>query len=98
MEKEIILNGMNKEQLLEGVQAAEAMKEGFEMLANQIDRITAGEDVPQSEIRRAKLKLSESIMIMNDLKAEQEKNAALYNNSNKPLNREQRRSKKHGRK
>lgn len=89
---------MNKEQLLEGIEAAKVLQEGFEMLVNQIDRITAGEDVSQSEIRRAKLKLSESIMIMNDLKVEQEKNAGLYNNPNKPLNREQRRNKKYGRK
>lgn len=98
MNKEIILNGMNKEQLLEGIEAAKVLQEGFEMLVNQIDRITSGEDVPQSEIRRAKLKLSESIMIMNDLKSAQEGNAVLYSNPNKPLNREQRRNKKYGRK
>lgn len=98
MSKEIILNGMNKAQLQEGIQAAEVLKEGFEMLVEQIDRITSGEEVPQSEIRKAKLKLNESIMIMNDLKQEQEKNSVLYTDANRNLNRSQRRSKKHGRK
>ena len=42
MEKEIRLNGMNKEQLLETREGLKIMDTGFEMLIEQIDRLERG--------------------------------------------------------
>ena len=92
MKKEILLNGMNKKQLEEGKGAALLLSEGFDMLINQIQRIESGENVARSEIRIAKLKLTESMYIMNDLDKEQQANEKYYNNPNKPFKP----GKKHG--
>lgn len=88
MNQEIILNGMTREDMIEAREGIKIMDEGFEMLINQVDRITSGEDVPKAEIRKAKLKLSEGMMIFNDLQGKQE--------ANQPLNRQARRNKKRG--
>lgn len=96
MEKEILLNGMNKEQMLEAREGLKIIDEGFEMLLNQVDRIEQGEDVPASEIRAAKLKLNEGMYIFNDMRAAQEKNAKYYANPNNVMNRRQRRRNKRG--
>lgn len=90
--KEIILNGMNKEQLKEGRTAAALLLDGYDMLINQLERIESGEVVAQSEIRAAKLKLTESFYIMKDLEVAQNVNAKHYSNPNRDI----RRSKKNG--
>ncbi len=87
MEKEIRLNGMNKEQLLETREGLKIMDIGFEMLIEQIDRLGRGEKVADSEIRAAKLKLNEGIYIFEDLKKSQ-------NNNSKLTNRNQRRDRR----
>lgn len=92
--QEIILNGMNKDELKEGLESAILLQQGFSMLIDQIAKIETGEVVTNSEIRKAKLKLNEAIFIMNDLKESQSKSESLYKNANKPLNRDQRRNKK----
>ncbi|MGV3152676.1 hypothetical protein [Sarcina ventriculi] len=87
MEKEIRLNGMNKEQLLETREGLKIMDTGFEMLIEQIDRLERGEKVADSEIRAAKLKLNEGIYIFEDLKK-------IQSNNSKPMNRNQRRNRR----
>lgn len=96
MKQEILLNGMNKEQMLEARQGLRTIDEGFEMLINQVERIEQGEEVPASEIRAAKLKLNEGMYIFDDMRAAQEKNSKYYDNPNNVMNRGQRRRNRRG--
>lgn len=96
MKQEIVLNGMNKEQMLEARQGLKTIDEGFEMLINQVERIEQGEEVPASEIRAAKLKLNEGMYIFNDMRAAQERNAKHYTNPTNVMNRGQRRRNRRG--
>lgn len=88
--KEIILNGMNKEEIMESLEGADLMKEGLEMLLGQLVSMEAGGEVPQREIRKAQLKLQESYMIMKGIEAAQKKRV----DTSKPLNRTNRRRRK----
>lgn len=96
MKQEILLNGMNKEQMLEAREGLKTIDEGFEMLINQLERIEQGEEVPQRDIRAAKLKLNEGMYIFDDMRATQERNTKYYDNPHNVMNRGQRRKNKRG--
>lgn len=69
--REIILNGMNKEEIMESLEGARKMTEGLEMLLGNIATLEAGMEVPKREVRNAQLKLQESYMIIKEVEASQ---------------------------
>ncbi|MGL5765663.1 MAG: hypothetical protein ACRCX8_08485 [Sarcina sp.] len=83
-----IINGMTKEELVEAVEGSKLITEGLEIMLEQMELLEEGKEADNKIVRKAKVKMNEGVLIMNDIKIEQEKRAKAYNN--KQFNRERR--------
>ena len=78
--KETIINGMTKEELKDSIEGTKLMTEGLEGMLEQLELLEEGQALDNKVARSNKLKVSEGILIMNDIKEAQQKRAKIYNN------------------
>lgn len=78
--KDNIINGMTKEELVEAVEGSKLITEGLEIMLEQMELLEEGKKADNKIVRKGKVKMNEGVLIMNDIKLEQEKRAKVYNN------------------